>query len=87
MKCHAGVEFPQGTPCPKCHAKLGEVCWPGINADLLELPKMRKALEAIVSAAVAIKCDPNWPGEATEVADRLLTIASHALTSQHRREE
>jgi hypothetical protein len=47
MKCHAGVEFPDGEPCPKCKAKLGEVCWPGINADLLELPKLRKALEFI----------------------------------------
>jgi len=46
MKCHAGVEFPDGKPCPKCKAELGEVCWPGINADLLALPKMRKALEA-----------------------------------------
>lgn len=41
MKCHAGVEFPSGKPCPKCNAKLGEVCWPGINADLAELPGLR----------------------------------------------
>lgn len=43
MKCHAGVEFPNGAPCPKCHAKLGEVCWPGINAELLELARLRAA--------------------------------------------
>lgn len=47
MKCHAGVEFPSGKPCPKCHAKIGEVCWPGINADLLELAKFRAVLESI----------------------------------------
>ena len=47
MKCHAGVEFPSGKPCPKCGASLGEVCWPGINADLAELPNLR----AIESAA------------------------------------
>lgn len=41
MKCHAGVEFESGKPCPKCNAKLGEVCWPGINADLVELPRLR----------------------------------------------
>lgn len=44
MKCHAGVEFPSGKPCPKCNAKLGEVCWPGINADLLELARLRKEI-------------------------------------------
>jgi hypothetical protein len=43
MKCHAGVEFLNGAPCPKCHANLGEVCWPGINADLLELARLREA--------------------------------------------
>jgi hypothetical protein len=42
MKCHAGVEFTSGKPCPKCNAKLGEVCWPGINADLKELPLLRE---------------------------------------------
>lgn len=47
MKCHAGIEFKSGDPCPKCGAKLGEVCWPGINADLAELPKLREALENI----------------------------------------
>ncbi len=41
MRCHAGVEFPSGEPCPKCNAKLGDVCWPGINADLVELPRLR----------------------------------------------
>lgn len=47
MKCHAGVEFPNGKPCPKCNAGLGEVCWPGINADLLALAQMRAALQTI----------------------------------------
>lgn len=52
MKCHAGVEFESGKPCPKCHAKLGEVCWPGINADLLELARLKKIL--------ATRTDPDW---------------------------
>lgn len=47
MKCHAGVEFPSGKPCPKCGAKLGEVCWPGINADLLEVVHLRKENERL----------------------------------------
>lgn len=42
MKCHAGVEFESGKPCPRCNAKLGEVCWPGINADLIEVVELRK---------------------------------------------
>jgi hypothetical protein len=84
MKCHAGVEFESGKPCPKCHATLGEVCWPGINADLLELPRLRKALESIIREAAAIKADPNWPGEAMEVADRLYKIAALALPSRER---
>lgn len=50
MKCHAGVEFQGGKPCPKCHATLGEVCWPGINADLLELARLRKEIEPLRSA-------------------------------------
>jgi hypothetical protein len=50
MKCHAGVEYPNGAPCPKCNAKLGEVCWPGINADLLELARLRKEIEPLRSA-------------------------------------
>lgn len=41
MKCHAGVEFPQGKPCPKCGAGLGDVCWPGINQDLHDVKKLR----------------------------------------------
>jgi hypothetical protein len=49
MKCHAGVEFESGKPCPKCHAKLGEVCWPGINADLLEVVQLRKENERLRS--------------------------------------
>lgn len=47
MKCHAGVEFPSGQSCPKCHAKLGEVCWPGINSDLLEVVELRKENERL----------------------------------------
>lgn len=47
MKCHAGIEFKSGSPCPKCNAKLGEVCWPGINADLLELARLRKENERL----------------------------------------
>lgn len=47
MRCHAGVEIPSGKPCPKCNAKLGEVCWPGINADLLELVRLRRKMEEI----------------------------------------
>jgi hypothetical protein len=50
MKCHAGVEFPSGKPCPKCNAGLGEVCWPGINADLLELPRCRDEIERLRNA-------------------------------------
>ncbi len=47
MKCHAGVKFESGKPCPKCGATLGEVCWPGINADLIAVKKYRDALEII----------------------------------------
>ena len=81
MKCHAGIEFPQGKPCPKCGAKLGEVCWPGINADLLELARLRAATKTIIRDASAIMSDPNWPGEAVEVASRLFKIASDATNS------
>ena len=68
MKCHAGVEFPSGKPCPKCNAKLGEVCWPGINADLLELGRLR--------AALANRTDPDWK----VLADARAALA-HVLTS------
>jgi hypothetical protein len=87
MKCHAGIEFPQGKPCPKCGAKLGEVCWPGINADLLELVRLRSALKDIVQQSAAIKRDPNWPGEATEAADRFQKIAVSALNQQFQHKE
>lgn len=40
-KCHAGVELPRNGKCPRCGAGLGDVCWPGINNDLLELNKLR----------------------------------------------
>ena len=57
MKCYAGVEFPDGKPCPKCKAELGEVCWPGINRDLLELPKLRKALTDARGAIASLPMD------------------------------
>jgi len=50
MRCHAGVEFQSGKPCPECGAGLGEVCWPGINADLLEVVQLRKENERLRSA-------------------------------------
>lgn len=68
MKCHAGVEFPSGKPCPKCNAKLGEVCWPGINADLLELARLRVENERLRSD-VAQRAPLN------ELQDRELTEA------------
>lgn len=74
MKCHAGVEFEMGKPCPKCHAKLGEVCWPGINADLLELARFRAALQSIAANGCCDRCQ-----EAALVARKAL-----ALTSQDR---
>ena len=54
MKCHAGVQFESGKPCPQCGAKLGDVCWPGINADLLELPKLRQTVENLRGALATI---------------------------------
>jgi hypothetical protein len=48
MKCHAGVKFTSGKPCPKCGAKLDEVCWPGINADLLANKSMLAALQEAI---------------------------------------
>jgi hypothetical protein len=47
MKCLAGVEFPNGKPCPKCKAALGDVCWPGINAELLEAVRLRQENERL----------------------------------------
>lgn len=61
MKCHAGVEFASGKPCPKCGAGLGEVCWLGINADLLELAKLREENARLREAAKVI------PDESQEV--------------------
>lgn len=55
MKCHAGVEIPSGKPCPKCKAGLGEVCWPGINADLAELTQLRSAVREFLEAEVAVE--------------------------------
>jgi hypothetical protein len=68
MKCHAGVEFKAGSDCPRCKAKLGEVCWPGINADLLELTKLRTALHRIVSLD-----EKNVPKYAQQIAREALT--------------
>lgn len=48
MKCHAGVEFESGKPCPKCNARLGNVCWPGINSDLTELVELRRLAKGAV---------------------------------------
>jgi len=50
MKCLAGVEIPSGKPCPECGAKLGEVCWPGINAELREVVQLRKENERLRDA-------------------------------------
>lgn len=81
MKCHAGVEFESGKPCPKCNAKLGEVCWPGINKDLMDVQKLRtenerlrKALQEIVQVGGQDLCR----GIATEAL---------AVTSGNRKSE
>lgn len=79
MKCHAGVKFESGKPCPRCGAKLGDVCWPGINADLRELARLQAATKTIIRDASAIMNDANWSGEATEVASRFFKIASEAI--------
>jgi hypothetical protein len=67
MKCHAGVEFESGKPCPKCNAKLGEVCWPGINADLLEVVQLRKE-NARLRAALILARQAIWNGGDTVVS-------------------
>ncbi len=63
MKCLAGVEFSHGAPCPKCDAKLGEVCWPGINAELLELARLRVEIEQLRS----INAQPEPDSEAIKL--------------------
>ena len=73
MKCHAGVEFPSGKPCPKCNANLGEVCWPGINADLLKLAQLRKAMEGIQTIAECALVGPKRDQESN-----LSSIATYA---------
>jgi hypothetical protein len=80
MKCHAGVEIPSGAPCPKCNAKLGEVCWPGINADLLELPRLRKKLEEIYD----ITQDTTLHFECWEKLHNIAATAASALSSANR---
>jgi hypothetical protein len=57
MKCHAGVEFPSGAPCPKCKAGLGEVCWPGINNDLAELVQLKAAVREFIDAEAAVEAE------------------------------
>jgi len=37
--------MPSKGPCPKCGARLGDVCWPGINNDLHELNRLRKGIQ------------------------------------------
>lgn len=69
MKCLAGVEFEGGKPCPECGAKLGEVCWPGINAELREVVQLRKALQEI-SELEDVRSD-----EASGIARRALEAA------------
>jgi hypothetical protein len=76
MKCHAGVKFPDGKPCPKCGAKLGEVCWPGINADLLELARLRAALRSIASKCPAT-CDMTLAHEMAQEAEEALVPPAH----------
>ncbi len=74
MKCHAGIEFENGKPCPKCGAKVNEVCWPGINAELDAIPALVKALEDI--AAIENKeFGPVWEeiDEAREIANTATT--------------
>lgn len=59
-KCHAGVKFESGKPCPKCGARLGEVCWPGINADLAALGDVRRSLkeaEWVLQSSGFRRCD------------------------------
>jgi len=57
MKCHAGVEYPSGKPCPKCGAKLGEVCWPGINQDLMDVQRLRTENERLHAVLLKVR---NW---------------------------
>jgi len=79
MKCHAGVEFESGKPCPKCGAKLGEVCWPGINSDLLEVAQLRKENSRLRSALMLAR-QAIWNG-----GDTVASIAEidSALTQHH----
>lgn len=77
MKCHAGIEFESGKPCPKCNAKLGDVCWPGINADLLEVVRLRKENEQLRDIARRVSDLPyfkNRPIEAL-VSDARAALA------------
>lgn len=79
MKCHAGVEFPDGKPCPKCKAELGEVCWPGINRDLLELPILKKALQNIADQMLTSEMDLESSGDFEGAYDIMIGIARKAL--------
>lgn len=84
MKCHAGIEFESGKPCPKCNAKLGEVCWPGINADLLELPKVKKALQKIADQMLTSEMDLESAGDFEGAYDIMIGIARSALSPAQR---
>lgn len=88
MKCHAGVEFPSGKPCPKCGAKLGEVCWPGINADLANLKIAEQALRDIAEPVAALRryaeendreLDGHLAVQLAKNPDHLKSIAREAL--------
>lgn len=75
MKCHAGVEFPSGKPCPKCNAQLGELCWPGINADLLELARLRAEFEIVRTASRLFEDAANtWMERALKAEAAIATL-------------
>ena len=96
MKCHAGVEFQSGKPCPKCGAKLGEVCWPGINADLLEVVSLRDRLKRADAAWVLLNRWENIAKNGGEkwlrdhpLVDETTKLLNEeaALTSAYRKDE
>jgi hypothetical protein len=81
MKCHAGIEFASGSTCPKCNAKLGEVCWPGINRDLADLPLLRQEndhLRAVLTKFVSV-CDTAVPTSLLAELALICAVARAAL--------